>query len=83
MTFIFSSECILTLTNRFPFGQTKIQLFKILRSLEAVPGVQIDTGAEVKTPAVLRMPDDDEDMPDVDQRPSGKIRRMDRWCLSY
>ncbi|CAM9629621.1 unnamed protein product, partial [Sphacelaria rigidula] len=50
--------------------ETKIQLFEILRNLEAVPGVQIDTGAEVKTPPVLRMPDDDEDMPDADQRPS-------------
>lgn len=51
--------------------QTKIQLFEILRSLEAVPGVPIETGAEVKTPATLRMPEEDEDMPDVDTRPTG------------
>lgn len=53
------------------FSQTKIQLFEILRSLEAVPGVPIETGAEVKTPATLRMPEEDEDMPDADTRPTG------------
>ena len=52
--------------------QTKIQLFEILRSLEAVPGVQIETGAEIKTPATLRMPDEDEEMADADQRASGR-----------
>lgn len=52
--------------------QTKIQLFEILRSLEAVPGVQIETGAEVKTPATLRMPDEDEEMNDPDRRGSGR-----------
>lgn len=52
--------------------QTKIQLFEILRSLEAVPGVQIETGADGKTPPTMRLPDEDEDMPDVDQRPAGE-----------
>lgn len=55
----------------FFVAQTKIQLFEILRSLEAVPGVPIETGAEVKTPATLRMPEEDEDMPDVDVRQTG------------
>lgn len=63
------------LTERFSswlfFPQTKIQLFEILRSLEAVPGVPIETGAEVKTPATLRMPEEDEDMPDADRRQTG------------
>lgn len=51
--------------------QTKIQLFEILRSLEAVPGVPIETGAEVKTPATLRMPEEDEEMTEADDRPTG------------
>lgn len=53
-------------------AQTKIQLFEILRSLEAVPGVQIETGAETKAPSALRMPEEDEDMPDADQRVSSE-----------
>lgn len=57
------SHCVLV--------QTKIQLFEILRSLEAVPGVPIETGAEVKTPATSRMPEEDEDMPDADRRQTG------------
>lgn len=60
-------------------GQTKIQLFEILRSLEAVPGVQIETGAEVKTPAIMRMPDEDEDMADVDQRATGTNASRASW----
>lgn len=55
-----------------PILQTKVQLFEILRSLEAVPGVQIDTGADSKTSTALGMPDEDEDMDDVDHRPSGE-----------
>lgn len=60
--------------------QTKIQLFEILRSLEAVPGVQIETGAEVKTPATLRMPDEDDEMTDADQRASGRSLRKRALC---
>ncbi|CAB1112377.1 unnamed protein product [Ectocarpus sp. CCAP 1310/34] len=56
--------------------QTKIQLFEILRSLEAVPGVPIETGAEVKTPATLRMPEEDDEMTEADDRPTGEGRRQ-------
>lgn len=50
-------------------SQTKSQLFEILRSLEAVPGVPIETGAsEIKTPAPLGLPDEDEEMTDAGKR---------------
>ncbi|CAM9138542.1 unnamed protein product [Discosporangium mesarthrocarpum] len=55
--------------------KTKLELFEILRSLEPVPGVAIETGAEMKTPSTLRLPEEDEDMQDADQRPSNEGRR--------
>lgn len=65
------------------YAQTKVQLFEILRSLEAVPGVPIETGAEVKTPATLRMPDEDEEMTDADARPTGALSKGADRALGY
>ncbi|CAM9990562.1 unnamed protein product [Scytosiphon promiscuus] len=64
------------MNKRETLEETKIQLFEILRSLEAVPGVPIETGAEVKTSATLRMPEEDEEMTDADSRPTGEDRRQ-------
>ena len=49
----------------------QVQLFDILKQVEPVPGVQIQTGSALMTPADLAPPEADEDAQNPDERSSG------------
>mmetsp|Transcript_2338 Transcript_2338/g.3909 ORF Transcript_2338/g.3909 Transcript_2338/m.3909 type:complete len:90 (+) Transcript_2338:104-373(+) len=46
----------------------KVQLFDILKQVEPVPGVQIQTGSSMQTPADLAMPEKDDESQNPDER---------------
>ena len=54
----------------------KVQLFNVLKQVEPVPGVAIQTGSELVTPADLAPPEQDEDKLDPDARQHGTRA----WC---
>jgi histone deacetylase 1/2 len=60
---------------------SQVQLFDILKSVEAVPGVQIETGNVTMTAPDLAPPDADEDKQSADDRHTGKPGGLTRWVV--
>jgi histone deacetylase 1/2 len=50
----------------------KVQIFDILKQVEPVPGVAVQTGSSLETPADLKAPEQDEDKLNPDARQIGK-----------
>jgi len=65
---ISSFKLLALLINEF-----QVKLFDILKQVEPVPGVQIQTGSSMMTPPDLAPPEVDEDSKDPDERHLGRI----------
>ena len=60
----------------------KVQIFDILKQVEPVPGVTVQTGSSLETPADLKAPEQDEDKLNPDARQMGK-QMVSFMCFAF